>query len=230
VPLFMGPLPAEAEPRVLEVAGRAGAPVVRPGAGYPPAPAPPALPGAHQVRNAALAVAIARHAASALGRSLADEDVRLGLAKVHWPGRLELIDDVLLDCAHNVEGTHALVAALPDCGRRVLVTSIVRDKNVAGMLAVLAPHFDRVVATRSPSERAADPAEMARLVGSTRRGDRQVACEEDPREALASARAYAREVKGGLTVVAGSIFLVGALRAVLLGGVEGPVEASDPLP
>jgi dihydrofolate synthase / folylpolyglutamate synthase len=230
VPLFVGRLPPEALERVVEVAGAAKAPVVRPKTGYPPAPAAPALAGPHQLGNAALAVAISRHVAAALGRPLAEETVLRGLAAVHWPGRLERVGDVLFDCAHNVEGAEALVAALPESARRALVTSIVRDKNAAGMLAVLAPCFDRIVVTRSPSERSIAPAELARLIGGTRAGDRQVVCEEDPRVALASARTYAQEVEGGMVVVAGSIFLVGALRSVLVDGSGGAQDASDPLP
>jgi dihydrofolate synthase/folylpolyglutamate synthase len=231
VPLFLGPLSPEADARITEVALAIGAPVRRPGIDYPPAPAAPALPGPHQLANAALAVAIARHAAQSLGRSLDDGEVLRGLAEVHWPGRLERIaDDVLLDCAHNVEGAKALVAALPPAPRRVLVTSIVRDKNAADMLSVLAPEFDRVVITRSQSERAADPRQLAELISRTRGGDRQVECIEDPVAAFALARGQAAESPGGLVVVAGSIFLVGALRAHLLGHGENVAEASDPLP
>jgi folylpolyglutamate synthase/dihydropteroate synthase len=98
------------------------------------------------------------------------------------------------------------------------------------MLSVLSPHFDRMVITRSQSDRAADPQRLAELVPCTRAGDRQVVCVEDPRAALALAREQAREVPGGLVVVAGSIFLVGGLRAHLLGDGEGAVEVSDPLP
>ena len=231
VPLFLGPLAREADERIAEVARAAGAPIRRSGVDYPPAPVAPALPGSHQLANAALAVAISRQVALALARPLGDGDILRGLAEVKWPGRLERIaDDVLLDCAHNVEGTLALVAALPAADRRVLVTSIVRDKDAAGMLSVLAPHFDRVVITRSQSDRAADPQRLAELVPCTRAGDRQVMCVEDPRAALALARDHAREVPGGLVVVAGSIFLVGGLRAYLLGDGEGAAEASDPLP
>jgi len=235
IPLFLGPLPPEADGRVVEVAGAVGASVRRAGIDYPPAPAAPALPGAHQLANAALAVALSRVAASALGRPLAPAHVLAGLAKVSWPGRLERVtEDVLLDCAHNVEGARALVFALPEARPRVLVTSIVRDKNAAGMLAVLAPHFDRVIITRSQSDRAADPEKLATLVERTRggagAGDHQVTCVEEPLAALAQARAHAARMPGGLVVVAGSIFLVGALRAHLQGCSPGEAEASDPLP
>ena len=231
IPLFLGPLAPEADDCIAGVAAATGAPVHRSGKGYPPAPAAPALPGAHQLDNAALAVALASQAARSLGRPLDDAAVLRGLAEVRWPGRLERIaDDVLLDCAHNVEGARALVAALPAAPFRVLVTSIVRDKNAAGMLSALAPEFDSVVLTRSQSERASDPHELARLISRTRGGDRQVECVADPVAAFALARGKARAVSGGLVVVAGSIFLVGALRAHVLGHGEGVGEASDPLP
>ena len=231
ISLYLGPLSPEADDRIAEVARATGAPVRRPGVDYPPAPVAPALSGPHQLANAALAVAIARHAAQALGRPLGDGDVLRGLAEVRWPGRLERIAaDVLLDCAHNVEGAKALAVALPPAPRRVLVTSIVRDKDAAGMLSVLAPEFDCIVITRSQSERASDPQQLAGLISRTRGSDWAVECVEDPVAAFALARTLAHQVPGGLVVVAGSIFLVGALRAHVLGHGDGVAEASDPLP
>jgi dihydrofolate synthase/folylpolyglutamate synthase len=231
IPLYLGPLPSEAAERVGQVAASVGAPVRCAGHDYPPAPVPPALPGAHQLANGALAVALARAAASALGRPLAEADVRTGLAEVRWPGRLERITpDVLLDCAHNLEGARALAAALPEAPCRVLVTSIVRDKDAASILSALAPCFDRVIVTRSQSERAADPAALAAMVRTTRGGDRQVVCLDDPVAALTEARRHVALAPGGLVVVAGSIFLVGALRAQVLDRCTGTAEASDPLP
>jgi dihydrofolate synthase / folylpolyglutamate synthase len=234
IPLFLGPLALAVDRRITEVADSIGAPLRRAGIDYPPAPIAPALPGAHQLANAALAVALARVAAQALGRPLDDAVVRRGLSDVTWPGRLERVsDDVLLDCAHNVEGVLALLAALPPSPRRVLVTSIVRDKNAAEMLSLLAPSFDRVVITRSHSERAANPQDLAGWITKTRgaaEAEPQVVCVDDPVAALAEARRSAREVAGGLVVVAGSIFLVGALRAHLCDKPNTITEASDPLP
>jgi dihydrofolate synthase/folylpolyglutamate synthase len=231
IPLYLGPLSREADERIAEVAKAIGAPIRRAGLDYPPAPTAPTLPGVHQLANAALAVVLARQAGQALGRMIDDGAIVRGLAEVRWPGRMERVaDDVLLDCAHNVEGTLALVAALPPAPLRILVTSIVRDKNAEGMLAVLAPHFDHVLITRSQSDRATDPQHLAALVAHTRTGGRQVVCIEDPLTALTQARAIASTIPGGLVVVAGSIFLVGALRSNLLDGFSGVADASDPLP
>jgi dihydrofolate synthase/folylpolyglutamate synthase len=231
VPLYLGPVAPEAEAAVAAIARRVGAPLCRAGLDFPPAPAPPGLAGAHQVANAALAVALARAAATARGRRLAESDIVAGLAEVRWPGRLERIaDDLLLDCAHNVEGARALAASLPDASFRVLVTSVVRDKDAATMLAILAPCFDRVIVTRSPSERALAPADLGSLIERTRAGDRRVDCVEDPVAALAQARQEVRAASGGLVVVAGSIFLVGAIRGDLMGRARRADEASDPVP
>jgi dihydrofolate synthase/folylpolyglutamate synthase len=228
IPIFLGQLSGEAASRVDEVARAAGAPVRRPGIDYAPAPVAPALSGAHQLGNASLAVALARHVSEALGRPASEAAILRGLAEVRWPGRMDRVtEDVLLDCAHNVEGTLALVAALPPSPRRVLVTSIVRDKNAASMLSILGPHFDRVVITRSQSDRAQDPQHLASLVSQTRGGGRETICIEDPSEALAWARHEAGEVSQGLVVVAGSIFLVGALRAQLLAQ-DGQGQANGP--
>jgi dihydrofolate synthase/folylpolyglutamate synthase len=225
VPLFLGPLPAEAEAAIVEVAARAGAPVRRHGTDFFDPPAPPALAGRHQRTNAALAVVLAQEAAAACGRTLAPADVERGLSQVTWPGRLEWVaPDVLLDSAHNQQGAEALVAALPPGRPAVLLVSVVRGKDAAGMLATLAPHFALVVATRSRNERSLPAAALAQVIGVP------VEILEDPITALSLARGFAAEHPGGYVVVAGSIFLVGELRARLLGETLDPGSGGDPLP
>jgi dihydrofolate synthase/folylpolyglutamate synthase len=94
------------------------------------------------------------------------------------------------------------------------------------MLAALAPHFDIVVATRSLSERSLAPETLAALVPSD--GSRVVEVVADPGLALARARALV--APDGLVVVAGSIFLVGAVRARLLNEPVDVIAGSDPMP
>ncbi|HEY8923652.1 MAG TPA: Mur ligase family protein [Polyangia bacterium] len=251
VPLWLGPLAPEIDAVIAEVAAGVGAPVRRAGRDYPPAPIAPSLGGAHQAANAALAVALARAAVPAIARSRAatagglgarEADARLavairaGLTSVTWPGRLEWLGpDLLLDCAHNTEGAEALAAALdalPHDRRRALVLSIVDGKPAAPMLALLVPRFDVVVATRSPSPRAVSPPVLAALARAAVAPGRppdavEVAEADDPAAAVQEARR--RAGTGGLVVVAGSMFLVGAVRAALLGEPGDPVPTSDPL-
>ena len=229
VPLFLGPLPSEAMAEVERVAREAGSPLRRLGVDFVVPDFPLALAGAHQASNAALAVALANEVASSMGRELQPEVVKRGLAETRWPGRLERVaTDVLLDCAHNAEGAAALAAALPAAPRRALVVSIVQGKDVAAMLAALCPHFDFVVATRSPSERSLSPEDLAALV--PRDGGRRVEVAADPGLAVARARALMAGAPNGLVVVAGSIFLVGAVRARLLNEPMDAIAGSDPMP
>lgn len=230
VPLLLGRVPPEAEQEIVRVAAERRAAVFRTDFDLPDAPAEPSLQGPHQRSNAALAVGLARLAAARLGRPLDDETVVRGLAEVHWPGRLELLrPGLLLDCAHNPEGVEALLRALPAAGAaasprgRVLVTSVVRGKDARAMLGRLAPAFDHVIATRSRNPRALPPGE---LVAALPPGVRW-SIAEPPLAAIEEARRTVGE--GGLVVVAGSIFLVGEVRAQLLGEELDPDPAADPL-
>jgi dihydrofolate synthase/folylpolyglutamate synthase len=228
VPHVIGALPPEADAEMERAAAAAGAPLLRLGRDFGPVDVPIGLPGPHQRANAAIAVALASRAMARLGRPLPPEAVREGLASVHWPGRLERVtNDVLLDCAHNVEGARALAAALPEiaAGRPVaLLLSIVRDKDAAGILAALAPVVSTIIATQSGNPRslpAADLEAVARAYIS------KTQVSPDPVVALNLARR--RVGHGGLVVAAGSIFLIGELRAHLLGEPLDPTPLSDPL-
>jgi dihydrofolate synthase/folylpolyglutamate synthase len=231
IPLFAGPLPDEAALEVERVASERGAPLRRFGRDFFAPAAPLALAGPHQASNAAIALALAETVSGHLRRPLSADVVARGLAEARWPGRLERIaPDLLLDCAHNEEGARALAATLPPSSRRALVISVVRGKDAAAILRALAPHFDFIVATRSGNERALEPREVVAHVAATRTGARQVECEADPERALAKARQFTSQASDGLAVVAGSIFLVGALRARLLGEASDEFSGADPLP
>jgi dihydrofolate synthase/folylpolyglutamate synthase len=228
VPCFLGRLPAEADAEIERVARAVGAPLARLGRDFQPPAAAPALAGPHQRANAALAIALARAAARALGRPLDDATVDGALAEVRWPGRLEAIgDDLLLDCAHNEEGARALGAALAERGaarRTVLCTSIVSDKDAGAILAPLAQRASAVVLTRSHNPRAIDPQELARVA---RPLFQEVEIRDDPEAAVAAARRLAGP--DGMVVVCGSVFLVGELRGRLLGETVDPLPTSDPV-
>jgi len=151
---------------------------------------------------------------------------RRGLADVRWPGRLELLPgdpDVLLDGAHNEAGVAALVAALDELrptlpgGRPTLLFAVMADKAIGAMLARLAaaPALAgaQVVVTAMPGPRAA-PAEHLAAAWPAVGWAADVRAVEPPSDALAEALAAARAA-GGPLIVAGSLYLVGAVRGWL---------------
>lgn len=178
------------------------------------------LLGAHQAENAAGAVQAIEWLRRE-GTPVADTAVAAGVAQVRWPARLEVIQReplILLDCAHNVASAQALVETLtqsfPVRGQRWLLLAISTDKDVPGMLEVLLPHFDRVVATEYRSNPRVVPARQLADQVQKLKGDCPVLANPDPGEALKIARQVSRT--DDLIAISGSVFLAGELRPWLL--------------
>lgn len=169
------------------------------------------LPGAHQQRNAAAALAAVRAAGLPV-----HEDALLHV--VH-PGRFERAGDLILDGAHNPHGARALAAALGD-ERPVLVLAVSADKDVRAIVNELAPAVRAIVATRYQQDRALDPEALAAIA-------REVADDVRVAPDLRSAVELARTI-GSPIAIAGSLFIVGEARVAYLGAPSDPVRVSDP--
>ena len=173
-----------------------------------------ALDGRHQIDNAAVAVCILDALAEA-GLEVDDAAARTGLSTTNWPARIERLHwrgaEILLDAAHNPAGTSALSAYLNAIGWRdvTLVFGVMSDKDVRGMLRTLLPACTRVVFTTPPTPRALPAADVLTLA-SVIDGLPPASVVPDPAAAIADAAA-----SGGRVVVAGSLFLIGALRGIL---------------
>jgi dihydrofolate synthase/folylpolyglutamate synthase len=173
--------------------------------------------GAHQVTNAATAVAAAR-VLDASGLTVPDEAIRAGLENAFFPGRLEVMQSgpdmptVVIDGAHNPDKARSLVAALgalfPD-RRVVLVLGMVADKDTAAVLDVVAPIAAAIVTTQAPIiNRAVTPA--AELAAQIRARGVPAEAEPDPEAAVAAA--LDRAGPDDLVCITGSLYLVGAVR------------------
>lgn len=174
---------------------------------------PLGLLGEHQRQNAACAVEAAQ-TLSQVGLHI--ERVEEALAATRWPGRLEVISTwprVILDGAHNLSGAESLASYVREqIGREhaVLIIGVLADKDVAGMLRELAPHFREVICTRAPSHRAASPKDIA---AAARSSALKVSIEEDVEQAIRKAKAkLSRE---DTLVIAGSLTIVGKAKALL---------------
>jgi dihydrofolate synthase/folylpolyglutamate synthase len=229
VPVVVGGLVPEAREVVERVADERSAPII---AARPAARGTPitlALHGAHQHDNAAIAVAVLR-ACDRAGLRVERPHVVAALTDVEWPARLEWLRlprdaapvagapgalpeevDVLLDAAHNPAGAAALASYLRSAaGRMPIVLGVASDKDAGGIAAALASAATRFIATQAASPRALPAGELAARIARAA-PDRRVDIDDDPESALA--RAWKEEPRAA---VAGSILLVGPLRARLL--------------
>lgn len=99
--------------------------------------------GAHQTKNAALAVMAADYLSRHYSFTIGEDDVRSGLKTAYWPGRFEVISEnplVVIDGAHNDEGISALVQELTDRyhDRKIhLIFTALKDKKLDKMIASL---------------------------------------------------------------------------------------------
>jgi len=192
------------------------------------------LVGRHQATNVALA------AAGAARLRVPRGTIAGAVASTVWPGRLERLAyrgrRVVLDGAHNPQAAEALAATIAELGPRcdVLMLGSSADKDQQGILAPLLPVAGTVVVTRAvTSPRASDPALLASLVaemvadsddpnGTGGGAPLRVMASATPAEALQTAVELTDD--GGLIVVAGSLFLVGEVRSLLLGQAADDVE------
>ena len=175
------------------------------------------LAGSCQIANAALAVMAAELLRSS-NPSIVQETIAAGLADTRWPGRFERFSaagrTVLVDGAHNPAGAAALKDSLdtyyPDEGR-VFLLGILRDKDYKTMLATLLHKGDIVVITQPESERAGDPEVLG---ACARELAARVETVPDAGEALARALELTDERR--ILCVAGSLYLIGEIRQMLL--------------
>jgi dihydrofolate synthase/folylpolyglutamate synthase len=208
--LVLGPMPPDVRAAIAEVAHASGATTTMLDESAP-LPARIGLAGAHQKENARIAAELGRRIGASV-RALED-----GIAGVRWPGRLERIGNILLDAAHNPDGAEALAAHVRTLGTPpegvALLFGTLSDKDWAPMLDALAPLANsRVyVAPSGASRSAVEPSAMvARHPG---------AVSASLPEALDASR------QADLTIVAGSLVLVGQARALLLGLPRDPPVA-----
>jgi dihydrofolate synthase / folylpolyglutamate synthase len=173
------------------------------------------LHGRYQLVNLANAVAATE---ALLGRKLDEEAVRDALAVATVPGRMEVLGThplVMVDGAHNADGVDALAESLDEeypTTRWQLVLGVMGDKNVEAMVESLEPQLAGIVATAPKAERAIPPTVLAKRISDLT--DVTVIEAENVEIALDMARAEAGP--DGAVLVAGSLYLVGEARALLI--------------
>ena len=175
------------------------------------------LVGIHQQQNLALAAAAVNFLAQH-GLKISSAVIRAGLEKVCWPGRLEWLPErILLDGAHNPAGAKKLACYLrqQNLGNLHLVIGCKADKQSSELLAELLPFVSHVYATSPPVDEAVPAKKLVQQVRESGILAREYV---DPVAAIGAAMAN-RSVEDTI-LVAGSLFLVAAVREFLLPGVD----------
>lgn len=171
------------------------------------------LRGRHQVVNFTVAVAAVE---VLLGRELDEAGVREVATSITVPGRMESMAAdpiVMLDAAHNPDGVAALAAALAEEFPTTLWAVLIgcmADKDVAAMLAQLAPMTASMVTTAADTPRAIPSSELADMARSI------VEVPVVPSTSVADAVTIARTA-GIPVLVTGSVAVVGEARTTLRG-------------
>lgn len=192
-----------------------------------------AMKGDYQIENASLALA-AIELLKAEGLAATEGDIRQGLATVHWPGRLEYVCldresreqlkgggaqgtvSYLLDGAHNPAGVSSLVHTLErECsyGALIIVWGAMADKDLEQTLSLVAELGSTIILTTPAGERSATP----ELLLASVPGHLRDRCLLSGSVDMALRKAESQALPGDLILVAGSLYLIGAARQLLLG-------------
>jgi dihydrofolate synthase/folylpolyglutamate synthase len=175
-----------------------------------------ALRGRYQLENAAVAIHLAELLRET-GFEIPHAAIVGGLETAQHPGRLELIPQqpaFLIDGAHNPAGAESLRAYLDEFASRplTLVFGAMRDKQLEQIGAILFPVADLLVLTRVRNPRSATLEMLEPIAARYARGK---VLESDTGEA-ALELALANTSSDGMICVAGSLYLVGEIRPLIL--------------
>ena len=183
------------------------------------------LIGCHQIENASLGVGMLKLIDPDRFK-IQENDIREGLKKAVWPGRLQIIRKkpyVVLDGAHNLASAAALadsIKRLFDYKKLICVFGISSDKDIKGVSSVISAISDIIILTKaSSSPRAEDISGLKQNFKDSprRRASSELVprCEAKPgieesgnvEEAIE--KAFGLADKDDLILITGSLFVVG---------------------
>lgn len=170
----------------------------------------------YQVVNSSLAVLTA-HVIDREGR-ISDSEIARSIGRTRWQGRMEtVLPGVVLDGAHNADGIREFIRTVRDVEERMevsLLFSAVADKEYETMIRTIceAAHFSHITVTQIDGSRIVPAEELAAVF--RKYTDAPVAACPDVKQAFETALAARGS---GMLFCAGSLYLVGELKAILRG-------------
>ncbi|KLI63634.1 bifunctional folylpolyglutamate synthase/dihydrofolate synthase [Aurantiacibacter marinus] len=231
-PLVTQNYPSEVEYRIAQSAHAAGSPLVMRGRDWQAVRSEqgiayrdekgelalplPAMPGAHQADNAALAVAMLRHQDAV---TVSADAMASGIRAARWPARLHWLAagpvteaangrSVLLDGGHNPDAAEAIARYLAQVEKPVdALVGMMAAKDARQFLSTLAPHLNSVTALPIAGHDHAPLEELQQIAK-----DAGVA-ETSTAPGLLAALDTLPSRDGGTVLIAGSLYLAGKVLA-----------------
>ena len=176
------------------------------------------LPGRHQIDNALTVLEIMDILRTA-GYRISDDDLRQGLVRAFWAGRLEKVRDkplCFLDGAHNEDAVAALTRTIDTLlpGRRIIsVMGMMKNKEYEKCIPMIAKKSAVFIASQ-PDIAGALPAEEAALTARPYCN----AAESEKSVGRAVEKALSLAGPDDALIVCGSLYLIGQARRFLLPG------------
>lgn len=180
-------------------------------------PLRPRMAGAHQMRNAGLAIAMLRLAP---GPQPSDADIARGAADAQWPGRMQLLGpgplttlmpeghQIWIDGGHNLDAAQQVAGFLgTTLAKRDpidLVLGMLANKDAGAFLRMLAPHVRRVMTVPISGHDHHDPAQLAKEAL-----DAGIAAAVSSDDVPSAIRALAGDNPARNVLIGGSLYLVG---------------------
>jgi len=166
------------------------------------------LLGGHQLENAATAVA-ALEALTLRSLNISRDSIISGLARVSWPGRLQVLSHrplLVVDGAHNPDAARKLLQSLAEhfkFKRAILIMGASGDKDAASVVSEFRPFFDEVIVTRSRHPRAMEASQLQAVF-------KGYGVESQLKETVPEALSLAISLAGtqDLLCVSGSLFVI----------------------
>lgn len=173
------------------------------------------LMGEYQQKNAAIVLEVI-DIFTEKGYALSENAIRDGIAKTLWPARFEKLHKnptLIFDGGHNPQGVKAAIGSLNlhfPGKKAVLVVGIMKDKNVDGVLSLLAPYADKLFAVTPDNPRSLDSHELCKM--ATEHGINAVnSC--SVKEGIDAAIGYACDKK--IILAIGSLYMYSEVKKAL---------------
>ncbi|WP_406242350.1 bifunctional folylpolyglutamate synthase/dihydrofolate synthase [Tissierella carlieri] len=171
--------------------------------------------GEYQIYNATLALTTLLILKEKGFVDISEEQIREGLIKTKWPGRLEVMkkDPIfLIDGAHNVQGIAQLKKAISlfKYNKLILGVGILKDKDSSHMVELLAPIADKIVVTEVNMPRKLDAEDLAEEIAKY---NENVFVEKDIKKAIEKTLELSE--KDDMIVFGGSLYLIGEVRTLI---------------